>query len=69
YVVSYYAPVGSYSSTRDYFNSAADSPPLHGLASGVDGANGVYRYGSTVGFPTDSFRSTNYWVDVVFNRS
>jgi hypothetical protein len=68
YIVSYYAPVGFYSSTRDYFNSSADNAPLHGLASGVDGANGVYRYG-TSGFPTDSFRSTNYWVDVVFNRS
>ena len=68
YIVSYYAPVGFYSSTRDYFNNSADSAPLHGLASGVDGANGVYRYG-TSGFPTDSFRSTNYWVDVVFNRS
>ncbi|WP_255769406.1 DUF4082 domain-containing protein [Pseudarthrobacter sulfonivorans] len=68
YIVSYYAPIGYYSSTRDYFGSSADNAPLHGLASGVDGANGVYRYGSS-GFPTDSFRSTNYWVDVVFNRS
>jgi hypothetical protein len=69
YVVSYSAPVGSYSSTRDYFSGAsADNAPLHGLASGVDGANGVFRYGSNV-FPNDSFRSTNYWVDVVFNRN
>lgn len=69
YVVSYSAPAGSYSSTRDYFSgNSADNAPLHGLASGVDGANGVYRYGSNV-FPNDSFRSTNYWVDVVFTRS
>ena len=69
YVVSYYAPVGFYSSSKDYFGGAsADNAPLHGLASGVDGANGVYRYGSTA-FPTDSFKNTNYWVDVVFNRS
>ncbi|WP_235436808.1 DUF4082 domain-containing protein [Pseudarthrobacter siccitolerans] len=68
YVVSYYAPVGSYSSTRDYFTKAVDRAPLHGLASGVDGANGVFGYG-TASFPTDSFRNTNYWVDVVFNAS
>jgi hypothetical protein len=69
YVVSYSAPAGSYSSTSNYFAAgSADNAPLHGLASGVDGANGVYRYGSNV-FPTDSFKSTNYWVDVVFNRS
>jgi hypothetical protein len=69
YVVSYHAPVGFYSSTKDYFSTAsADNAPLHGLASGVDGANGVYRYGSAA-FPTDSFKNTNYWVDVVFTRS
>jgi Bacterial Ig-like domain len=45
-----------------------DNPPLHALANGVDGANGVYRYDSS-GFPTDTFRSSNYWVDVVFNQA
>ncbi|WP_246084713.1 DUF4082 domain-containing protein [Pseudarthrobacter phenanthrenivorans] len=69
YVVSYHAPAGFYSSTKDYFAGAsADNAPLHGLASGVDGANGVYRYGGSA-FPTESFKNTNYWVDVVFNRS
>jgi hypothetical protein len=29
-------------------------------------ANGVYAYTSTGVFPTDSFNSTNYWVDVMF---
>jgi len=68
YIVSYYAPAGFYSSTQNFFNTAADNPPLHGLASGVDGPNGVYQYGTTA-FPTNSFKNTNYWVDVVFNLS
>lgn len=69
YVVSYFAPVGFYSSTKDYFSgSSTDTPPLHALASGIDGPNGVYRYG-TSSFPTDSFKNTNYWVDVIFNRT
>ena len=28
--------------------------------------NGVYRYGSTSLFPTDTYQASNYWVDVVF---
>src|SRR5262249_35291297 len=28
--------------------------------------NGVYQYGATSAFPTQSYASTNYWVDVVF---
>ena len=67
YVVSYYAPNGAYSANSGYFSSAADKAPLHGLASGTDGPNGVYRYGATTAFPTDSYNNTNYWVDVVFN--
>jgi len=69
YIVSYFAPVGFYSSTKDYFGgSSTDTPPLHALASGIDGPNGVYRYG-TSSFPTESFKNTNYWVDVIFNGS
>jgi hypothetical protein len=66
YVVSYFAPNGAYSASGGYFSSAADKAPLHGLASGTDGPNGVFRYGSTA-FPSGSFNNTNYWVDVVFN--
>src|SRR5262249_12498648 len=41
--------------------------PLHALANGVSGANGVYGYGATSTFPTNTYRTLNYWVDVVFN--
>jgi hypothetical protein len=44
-----------------------DNPPLHALANGVSGGNGVYRYGSTSSFPNGTWLSTNYWVDAVFS--
>ena len=67
YIVSYFTPTGHYSANGGFFTSAGvDNPPLHALANGVDGLNGVYQYGSASGFPTSSFNSTNYWVDLVF---
>ncbi|WP_244227390.1 DUF4082 domain-containing protein [Corallococcus aberystwythensis] len=62
YVVSYYAPAGHYAVTGNGFASALDVPPLHAEAT----SNGLYRYGSTSGFPTNSFNASNYWVDVAF---
>lgn len=70
YVASYFAPAGHYSAAAQFFTSAGlDNPPVHLLKNGVDGPNGVYRYGSGSGFPTSTFNSTNYWVDVVFMPS
>jgi hypothetical protein len=66
YVVSYHTNVGQYAYTHNTFASAGvDSRPLHALRAGDDGANGVFRYGTTA-FPTSSYNSSNYWVDVVF---
>ncbi|GAA4443283.1 DUF4082 domain-containing protein [Phytohabitans houttuyneae] len=70
YVVSYYAPNGRYAGDTGYFaSSGVDNAPLHALADGVDGANGVYRYGTGGGFPTNTWEAANYWVDVVFDTS
>ena len=67
YIVSYFAPLGHYSANTSFFASGGvDNSPLHALANGVDGPNGVYLYGPTSAFPTNSFNSNNYWVDVVF---
>src|SRR5207249_6642812 len=68
YVVSYYAPAGGYAVNLPYFASSFNTPPLHALADGLDGPNGVYRYGAS-GFPTNTYQSSNYWVDVVFNTT
>ncbi|HSV66359.1 MAG TPA: DUF4082 domain-containing protein [Mycobacteriales bacterium] len=69
YVVSYHTNVGFYSSSGGYFsNGGADYGALHALRDGVDGGNGVYRYGAS-GFPTGTYNSGNYWVDVVWTNS
>lgn len=70
YIASYFAPGGHYAYTSSAFAAAGvDSGPLHALRDGVDGGNGVYRYGATSGFPTQSWNATNYWVDVVFSTA
>jgi hypothetical protein len=65
YVVSYHTPVGNYAYTAPYFTTAIVNGPLTALADGTAGGNGVYLYGSG-GFPTQTWNSSNYWVDVVF---
>ncbi|WP_435872125.1 DUF4082 domain-containing protein [Microbispora rosea] len=37
-------------------------------ADGASGGNGVYAYSATDTFPSSTFRSSNYWVDVVFQQ-
>ena len=70
YVASYHTNVGHYSDDENYFTTnGVDSPPLHALAAGVSGVNGMYRYGSNSLFPNQDWRSSNYWVDVVFTTT
>src|SRR5262249_28982167 len=67
YVASYHTNVGHYTATNDYFTSASvDSPPLHAPTSLIAGGNGLFISGASA-FPTQTFRDTNYWVDVVFS--
>ena len=66
YVAGYFAPKGNYSNTTSGFASAGVSnPPLQALANATS-LNGVYKYGTASSFPTNSYKSTNYWVDVDF---
>ncbi|HLH07365.1 MAG TPA: DUF4082 domain-containing protein [Terriglobales bacterium] len=67
YVASYHSGVGHYAADQNYFaSSGVDNYPLHALQDGVSGADGLFGYGSTSVFPSSSYRSTNYWVDVAF---
>jgi hypothetical protein len=68
YVAGYLAPNGHYSHTGLAFSSGGvTNGPLTAVAnSSVSTGNGVYAYSSTSKFPSSSFNSSNYWVDVLF---
>ena len=67
YVASYHANSGHYSVDFNYFQGkGVDNPPLHALANGMAGGNGIYAYGSSGAFPNQTWNAANYWVDVMF---
>ena len=66
YVASYHSN-GFYSADGNFFATAYTNGPLTAPASASSGGNGVYAYGSSVSFPTNTFNATNYWVDVMFS--
>jgi hypothetical protein len=65
YIASYHAPVGQYAADQTYFDVGFDRSPLHALSSASSGGDGVYAYAAAQAFPTNSYKATNYWVDVV----
>ena len=64
YVASYHTDAGHYAITAGGLASAVTNGPLTALAGG-----GVYAYGSGNAFPSNTYNSANYWVDVVFSQS
>ncbi|WP_353619938.1 DUF4082 domain-containing protein [Mesorhizobium sp. BR1-1-16] len=68
YVASYQSN-GSYAVTANYFSGSHTSGPLTAPSSASSGGNGVYAYGSGNEFPNQSYNSTNYWVDVIYQPS
>jgi methionine-rich copper-binding protein CopC len=64
YVASYYNPSGDYPITTGGLNTAVTNGPLTALAGGTSG-NGVYLWNQDA-FPTATYNSSNYWVDVVY---
>jgi hypothetical protein len=70
YVASYYAPAGHYADTNNFFASSGyTNGSLTALANSTPGGNGVYVYGAAGHFPTSTYLSSNYWVDVLFSTS
>ncbi|WP_245410990.1 N,N-dimethylformamidase beta subunit family domain-containing protein [Microvirga flavescens] len=69
YVVSYFASAGYYANTANYFTTAITNGSVTAPSSASAGGNGVYVYGSSSTFPTNSYQAANYWVDVLFAPS
>ena len=60
YVASYQTQTGHYAFTSEGLSSPVTNGPLTATA-------GVYAYGSSNTFPTNTYLNSNFWVDVVFN--
>jgi hypothetical protein len=60
YTVSYFAPEGQYAVSYDYRGSSS-SPDIS-----VGRNAGVFRYGPGTTAPAETYRSSLYWVDVLF---
>ena len=71
YVASTFNSSGDYVFTRNYFkNYSPGQDPIFGLKDGEDGPNGLGEYAlNTPIFPTGTYLSSNYFVDVVFNTT
>jgi hypothetical protein len=70
YVASYHTNTGGYAGDNSYFAATGvDNTPVHLLQDGVSGGDGVYAYSASSAFPSNTYQSTNYWVDVVFNTN
>ncbi len=63
YVASY-GTVQNYAYSEGYFGTAHDGPD--GVLTAAAGNNGVFANGRPGAFPTQSYLSSNYWVDVAF---
>ena len=65
YVASYHTN-GQYSADPNYFATAHTNGSLTAPAGSTSGGNGVYAYDSASLFPTNSYNSKSYGVDVLF---
>ncbi|OSI95017.1 DUF4082 domain-containing protein [Bradyrhizobium canariense] len=65
YIASYHT-AGNYSADPNLFANSVTNGPLTAPSSASSGGNGVYAYGTGSLFPTNTFNSTSYAVDVLF---
>ncbi|SFA77581.1 protein of unknown function [Rhizobium sp. NFR07] len=68
YVVSYHSN-GNYVATANYFDTTRTNGNISAPSTSSAGGNGLFAYGTSSLFPTQSYNSTNYWVDVLYQPS
>ncbi len=66
YIVSY-GTTDNYAYTSNWFATAHASSD--GVLSGLTGNNGVFSTSGPGAFPSQTYNSTNYWVDVTFRHT
>jgi len=67
YIVTYLSQSGDYNATSNYFVADRNNAPLHAMRSAVTQNGSFTTFGAL--FPTNTFNSTNYWVDVTFSEN
>lgn len=67
YLATAWLPVGKYGSRQYMFTADRVRGNLTAPASSKVAGNYRYRYGSEMGFPQSTYRSSAYYVDVVFS--
>lgn len=66
YIISYYTSNGQFARDAYGLTHAVVSGNLTAPGSASVGGNGVYVYATGGGFPANSYKDANYWVDVRF---
>src|SRR5438128_1608960 len=70
YVASYHTTIGHYAGDASYFaTTGVNNAPLHTYTNTSATPEAPYAYGSASQFPTSTYNSANYWVDVAFSAS
>jgi hypothetical protein len=69
YVAAYFVKGGRYAGDNNGLANGVTSGPITAPASSQVGGNGVYKYGTSIAFPNQTYLASNYWVDVAFTPS
>jgi hypothetical protein len=69
YIAAYYSSLGNYILTAYGLKTAVTNGPLIALADSTDGINGLFKYTSMPDLPDSGYLSSNYWVDIIFEKA
>jgi len=67
YIIAVFYADGNYTAANNYFSASFSNGPLTAPQDIFPNSNGLFNYAGAPTFPTLSYFSTNYWVDVSFS--